>query len=124
MQTPPSVSGDPDDLEEARFRARMARVSLNGSTPRPRSRARDDEEEKSGGFRLGWMGWLVIDTLVVLGTVAAVVVWPPVESCRAQDKAVGFYAGDTVEKCIRRGVSQRISNADQRIKMMLRGSGQ
>ncbi|MFC6744360.1 hypothetical protein ACFQFG_04655 [Methylobacterium persicinum] len=65
----------------------------------------------------------MIDSLVVLGTVAAVVVWPPVESCRAQDKQVGFYAGDTVEKCIRRGVSQRVANADQRIKMLLRGSG-
>lgn len=123
MQIPPSASTNSDDLEEARFRARMARVSLNGAAPRSRSRDRNNEDEGKGGFRLGWVGWLVIDSLVVLGTVAAVVVWPPVESCRTQDKQVGFYAGDTVEKCIRRGVNQRVANADQRIKMLLRGSG-
>lgn len=122
MQTPPSVSGDSNDLEEARFRDRMARISLNGSASRQRSRARDGKE-RSGSFRLGWLGWLVIDGLVVLGTVAAVVVWQPVETCRAQEKTVGFYAGDRVEKCIRRGVVQRLSNADQRIKMILRASG-
>lgn len=113
-------------LEEARFRARMARVGSGGTTSvqRPR-RARDDdeEEEKGRGFRLGWFAWLLIDTAIVLGTVAVVVVWPPIEKCRAQDKEVGFYAGESVEKCIRSGVAERISNADQRIKMMLRGSG-
>lgn len=122
MPTPTSASTDPDDVEEARFRARMARVSLgsiSGSTGRPQ----EGEGQVKGSFRLGWLGWLVIDALVVVGTVAVVVVWTPVQSCRAQDKSVGFYAGETVQGCIRRGVVERIANADQRIKMMLRGSG-
>lgn len=116
------LSSETDKLDEARFRARMARVSEGGAMIRRRPRD-EDEEEASGRFRLGWFGWLVVDSLVVLGTVAAVVAWPPVQSCRTQDKTVGFLAGDSVQKCIRRGIGERLSNGDQRIKMLLRGSG-
>jgi hypothetical protein len=124
MASQNSASSD-EALEEARFRARMARVGSGAGASTPHSRrVRDDEEDEKGrGFRLGWFGWLLIDTAIVLGTVAAVVVWPPIETCRAHEKEIGFYAGETVETCIRRGVAERISNADQRIKMMLRGSG-
>ena len=122
MSAPLSRS-EADKLDEARFRARMARVSDGGAMPRRRRPMEDDEEEASGRFRLGWFGWLLVDSLVVLGTVAAVVAWPPVESCRAQEKTVGFLSGDTVEKCIRRGIGERLGNADQRIKMILRSSG-
>jgi hypothetical protein len=122
MATPTPASTE-EALEEARFRARMARVGSGMSVSGPRRSAEDGGEEKGRGFRLGWFGWLLIDTAIVLGTVAAVVVWPPIEKCRAHDKEVGFYAGETVEHCIRRGIVERISNADQRIKMMLRGSG-
>ncbi len=114
---------DADKLDEARFRARMARVSEGGAVPRRRRPREEEEEEQTGRFRLGWIGWFVVDSLVVLGTVAAVVAWPPVDACRAQNKTIGFLAGDSVEKCIRRGIGERIGNADQRIKMILRGSG-
>lgn len=121
MPIPASTTAPVDDSEEARFRARMAMVSAEGGARR--SRRNEEDEEKDEGFRLGWFGWLVVDTLIVVGTVVAVLAWPPVESCRAQEKSVGFYAGETVGQCIRRGIGERIVNADQRVKMMLRGSG-
>lgn len=119
MQPPASAA---DDSDEIRFRARMAKVT-SGASPRKRRREDEEDEEKDGGFRLGWFGWLLIDTVIVLGTIAAVLAWPPIEACRTQEKSVGFYAGETVGQCIRRGIGQRITNADQRIKMMMRGSG-
>ncbi|MCJ2012850.1 hypothetical protein [Methylobacterium sp. J-076] len=122
MPMRPAASPNADDLEEARFRSRMARASSGGAI-RPQRREQETEEDGRRRFRLGWFAWLLIDAFVVLGTVAIVVAWPPVEACRAQEKTVGFYAGDSVGRCIRRGIGQRISNADQRIKMILRGSG-
>ncbi len=62
--------------------------------------------------RLGWKGWLVVDSLVVLLVVAGVVAWPPIQPCRYQDQTVGFYAGDSVGKCIRRGIADRLDTAD------------
>ncbi|MEE7485280.1 hypothetical protein, partial [Methylobacterium oryzae] len=75
------------------------------------------------GLRLGWKGWLVVDCLVVLLVVAGVVAWPPVQSCRNQDQTVGFYAGDSVGKCVRRGIADRLDTADQRLKSLIRRSG-
>ncbi|MGU3467540.1 hypothetical protein ACLBXO_22085 [Methylobacterium sp. C33D] len=117
---PASTARASDALEEAQFRARMARVGPDGAhrTPR-RSRA----PERRRGLRLGWKGWLVVDCLVVLLVVAAVVAWPPVQSCRNQDQTVGFYAGDSVGKCIRRGIADRLDTADQRLKSLIRRSG-
>ncbi len=123
MPIPTSAASAPpiDDPEEARFKARMARVG--GESASRRSRQEGEDEEKDEGFRLGWFGWLVVDALIVVGVVIAVLAWPPVDACRAQEKSVGFYAGDTVGKCIRRGIGERITNADQHLKMILRGSG-
>ena len=36
---------------------------------------------------------------------------------------VGFYAGDSVGKCIRRGIADRLDTADQRLKSLIRRSG-
>ena len=118
---PPSsaVTGH-DALEEAQFRARMARL---GSDPASRRRPRNPRAAGRGGFRLGWKGWLVVDSLIVLLVVAAVVAWPPIQACRSQDKTIGFYAGDSVDRCIRRGIAERIDRADQRLKALVRGSG-
>ncbi|MCJ2058983.1 hypothetical protein MKL09_20865 [Methylobacterium sp. J-048] len=119
---PSSSSGAASDaVEEAQFHARMARLgtepeSRQGRRPGPRNLGR-------GGFRLGWKGWLVVDALVVLLVVAAVVAWPPIQACRHQDKTVGFYAGDSVDRCIRRGIAERIDRADQRLKALVRNSG-
>ncbi len=117
----PASSGRASDaLEEAQFRARMARVGPDGAHRTPR---RNRAPERRRGFRLGWKGWLVVDSLVVLLVVAGVVAWPPVQSCRNQDQTVGFYAGDSVGKCIRRGIADRLDTADQRLKSLIRRSG-
>lgn len=109
----------PDDLEAARFRSRMARVTTDRTGPR----RRPAQEDESRGVRLGWKAWLLIDVVIVAGAVAVAGVWPPLQACRAQANSVGFYAGETVGACVRRGVSERLTNADQHIKMLLRGSG-
>jgi hypothetical protein len=117
----PASSGRASDaLEEAQFRARLARVGPDGAHRTPR---RNRAPERHRGFRLGWKGWLVVDCLVVLLVVAGVVAWPPVQSCRNQDQTVGFYAGDSVGKCIRRGIADRLDTADQRLKSLIRRSG-
>ncbi|MGE8130025.1 hypothetical protein ACQKQD_23880 [Methylobacterium sp. NPDC080182] len=117
----PASSGRVSDaLEEAQFRARMARVGPDGAQRTPR---RNRAPERRRGFRLGWKGWLVVDCLVVLLVVAGVVAWPPVQSCRNLDQTVGFYAGDSVGKCIRRGIADRLDTADQRLKSLIRRSG-
>lgn len=114
----PSPGSLPDALEEAQFRARMARLGTE-----PQSRRRRPRDLGRRGFRLGWKGWLVVDSLIVLLVVAAVVAWPPIQACRHQDKTTGFYAGDSVDKCIRRGIAERIDRADQRLKALVRNSG-
>jgi len=108
---PASSSRAPDAIEEAQFRARMARVGPDAAN-RPARRSRAPARVR--GFRLGWKGWLVV---------AGVVAWPPIQSCRAQDQTVGFYAGDSVGKCIRRGIAERLDTADQRLKSLIRRSG-
>jgi hypothetical protein len=116
----PTPGNTPDAVEEAQFRARMARVGPDrGERRAPRSSA----SGRSRGVRLGWKGWLVVDGLIVLLVVAGVVAWPPVQACRQQDRTTGFYAGDSFDKCIRRGIAARIDTADQRIKSLMRGSG-
>lgn len=117
---PASSSRAPDAIEEAQFRARMARVGPDAAN-RPARRSRAPARVR--GFRLGWKSWLVVDCLVVLLVVAGVVAWPPIQSCRAQDQTVGFYAGDSVGKCIRRGIAERLDTADQRLKSLIRRSG-
>ncbi|MFF9551072.1 hypothetical protein [Methylobacterium fujisawaense] len=118
---PAASEGASDALEEAKFRARMARVGPEATNRPPRgSRA----PERGRRLRLGWKGWLVVDSLVVLLVVAGVVAWPPIQACRYQDQTVGFYAGDSVGKCIRRGIADRLDTADQRFKRLIRRSGQ
>ena len=98
------------------FEARLDR--LRGATGRRRT-----SEARKGGLRLGWKTWLAIDTSCLVLFLAAIVVWPPLSACRAKAYHVGLYAGDTVEKCTRRGVSERVDRADQRLKMLIRSSG-
>lgn len=118
--------------------ADRARARLNRIAPRPADadspfgdRRRDPDARQTrrhgtgrrGGFRLGWGGWLLIELGAVGVVAAAVLVWPPASACRDQEAKLGFYAGETLGKCIRRGVADRIDAVDQYVKMALRGSG-
>ncbi|MBP1180979.1 hypothetical protein [Methylobacterium sp. PvR107] len=116
----PTPGNTPDAVAEAQFRARMARVGPDrGGRRAPRSSA----PGRGRGVRLGWKSWLVVVGLIVLPVVAGVVAWPPVQDCRQQDRTTRFYAGDSFDRCIRRGIAARIDTADQRIKSLMRGSG-
>jgi hypothetical protein len=116
----PTSGNTPEAVEEAQFRARMARVGPDlGGRRAHRSRV----SGQARGVRLGLKGWLAVDGLVVLLVVAGVVAWPPVQACRQQDRTTVFYTGDSLDKCIRRGIAARIDTADQRIKSLMRGSG-
>lgn len=116
----PSAGQDP---EEAQFRARMARVGGAPGDGAVRRRRPGPAGPRGGGFRLGWKSWLAIDCTGVLLVLAGVVAWPPLRDCRHRNETVGFYAGDSVDKCVRRGIGERIARADQRLKMLVRGSG-
>ena len=135
MHAMPTAPRAPRGLTDAeRARARLDRIAAPAQTPdslsrpethgapaaprRPRHGAGRRE-----GFRLGWGSWLVIEILVIAIAAAAFLAWPPTSACREQEAKLGFYAGDSLGKCIRRGIGARIDDADQRLKMLLRGSG-
>lgn len=110
--------GDPGEAE--RFRERMARA---GASDPARGRRKARPGERKGGLKLGWKTWLAIDGIGLILFVTAVVVWPPLSACREKARDYGLYAGDTIEKCTRRGIAERLERADQRVKMLIRGSG-
>ncbi|AWN34898.1 hypothetical protein [Methylobacterium radiodurans] len=101
------------------FEARLAR-SGGPSINRRRGGLRPGEP---GRGRLGWKAWLVIDAVGLVLFLAVVVVWPPLSTCREKAREYGLYAGDTIEKCTRRGLAERFERADQRVKMLIRSSG-
>lgn len=111
-----------DPVEEAQFRARMAQYT-DGAGGRASHRSTGTRAKTGGGFRLGWKSRLALNCGVVLLTVFVVIAWPPFRACRHQQNTIGFYAGDSEDKCRRRGISQRFDLADQRIKGLIRNSG-
>ncbi|WP_375466392.1 hypothetical protein [uncultured Methylobacterium sp.] len=130
MRTIPAdtTSLPPLATDAERARARLKRIAP--MTPDAALGVPDDAPPRrrrppglARGFRLGWKGWLLIEGAAVALVLGLVIAWPPVRDCRAQDERTGFYAGDTVGKCIRRGIDARIDWADQRLKMAIRGSG-
>jgi hypothetical protein len=133
-----TISNDPGTqplLSDAeRARARLNRIAapahstdrLFSSEPRDTpalQRHRRHGTGKRDGFRLGWGGWLVIELLAIAMAIAFYLAWPPTAACRDQEAGLGFYAGDSLGKCVRRGVAARIDAVDQRLKMLVRGSG-
>lgn len=115
MQTP---SSEASTGQADRFEARLARSG--GPNARRRGRLRPGSSARGG---LGWKAWLVIDAVGLALFLAVIVVWPPLSACREKARDFGLYAGDTVEKCTRRGLAERFERADQRVKMLIRGSG-
>lgn len=95
----------------------------DGAGGRPSHRSADARAQTKSGFKLGWKSWLAIDCGVVLFAIFVVIAWPPFQACRHQQNTIGFYAGDSEDKCRRRGISKRFDLADQRIKGLIRNSG-
>jgi len=102
-----------------RFEDRLAR-SGGPNARRRRGALRPGEAGRRG---LGWKAWLVIDAVGLVLFLAVIVVWPPLSACREKARTYGLYMGDTIEKCTRNGLAERFERADQRVKMLLRGSG-
>lgn len=116
MQTSPShvQAGEADRLD--------ARLARSGG-PNARRRRGALRPGEGGRGKLGWKAWLAIDVLGLALFLTVIVVWPPLSTCREKARDYGLYAGDTIEKCTRRGIAERLERADQRVKMLIRGSG-
>ncbi|MBX9930438.1 MAG: hypothetical protein K2Y56_02685 [Methylobacterium sp.] len=71
-----------------------------------------------------WPLWAVFDILLLLLIVPLVVSVPPVLDCRRVHQDIGFFAENSFEKCARKGISERWEILDNRLKMLVRGSGQ
>lgn len=132
MSTEPAAQPHLTDADRAR--ARLNRIAAPAQSPdrllRPDTRdapapplRRRHGTGKREGFRLGWGGWLVIELVAIAVIATGFLVWPPTAACREQEAKLGFYAGDSLGQCIRRGVAARLDAADQRLKMLVRGSG-
>lgn len=102
------------------FEARLERTGGPNARRRRRGAPRPGEAGRRG---LGWKAWLAIDAVGLILFLAVIVVWPPLSACREKAREYGLYTGDTIEKCIRRGLAERFERADQRVKMLIRGSG-
>ncbi|TXM66451.1 hypothetical protein FV226_23455 [Methylobacterium sp. WL12] len=132
MSNDPGAHPLPSDAERAR--ARLNRIAAPAQSPNHliRSETRDTLAflrprrhgmGKRESFRLGWGGWLVIELIAIAIAAAGYLTWTPTSACREQEAKLGFYAGDSLGKCIRRGIAARIDDIDQRLKMLVRGSG-
>lgn len=130
---PPGTDAQPTLTEAEAARARLDRIARTAQEPvRPTpegARAADALRQRRHGagrregFRLGWGGWLVVELVVIAAIAGIYLAWPPTAACREQEATLGFFAGDTLGKCIRRGVAARIDDVDQRLKMAVRHSG-
>lgn len=131
LSTEPVAQPAPTDAD--RVRARLNRIAPRSAKPDSpfgdRRRAADARQPRRhgtgsrGSFRLGWGGRLLIELAAVGAVAAAVMVWPLAGACRGQEAQLGIYAGDTLGKCIGRGVAARIDALDESVKRAMRGSG-
>ncbi|KQT82913.1 hypothetical protein ASG51_17595 [Methylobacterium sp. Leaf465] len=108
----------------ARIREAIIRDGLR--TPRTVRRFRELEGEADAevrSFTLGWAPSLLLNLLLLTAPFALVIGLPPVLACRERAEQFGFFAGETLSGCAARGVRARIGRLDDRIKMLVRGSG-
>lgn len=81
----------------------------------------DDAEVR--GFRLGWKASLLLTLILLAMPLGLVIAVPPVMACRERAERLGFFAGDTLQACIEHGIAQRLTRLEQRVTMLVRGSG-
>lgn len=105
---------------------RQAIIREGLRTPRTVRRFRDVEgeaEPEVRSFALGWAPSLLLNLVLLTAPFALVIALPPVLACRERAAQFGFFAGETLSGCAARGVRARIGRLDDRIKMLVRGSG-
>lgn len=69
-----------------------------------------------------WLTRIVVHVGILAAIGAAIVLAPPLLSCREQ-AAIGFFAGDSYGRCTSRALAARMTALDQRLRMILLGSG-
>jgi hypothetical protein len=122
------VRDDPEPEAATRAQARLREAVIRDGlrTPRTVRRFRDPEDEVQGEaptFSLGWAPSLLLNLVLLTAPFALVIGLPPVLACRERAAQFGFFAGETLTGCAARGVHARIGRLDDRIKMLVRGSG-
>ncbi|MCJ2033639.1 hypothetical protein [Methylobacterium sp. J-068] len=116
--------------EEARARERAMRERLASGTSHVPSARRGPswsaalrEDEESRPISLGWKASLLLNLVLLTGPLGLVIALPPLLECRAREARFGFFTGETLGNCTARGIEGRLRRLDDRIKMLVRGSG-
>ncbi|MCJ2047492.1 hypothetical protein MKK58_23550 [Methylobacterium sp. J-078] len=103
---------------------RRSQAAPEGFATRMFAAARADDGAASGrGISLGWKTSLFVNLVVLVVPSGLVVALPPVLECRARAERFGFFAGETLNACAERGIRVRVKRLDDRLKMLVRGSG-
>ena len=100
-----------------------ARLKAGGHNNRRQATKPGDVEAGSGGSK-PWHLWVVFDLLLLLLIVPLVIAVPVVLDCRHKWDYAGFFAGQSFEGCINDGIAGRWNALDNRLKMIMHGSGQ
>ena len=74
-------------------------------------------------FSLGWKASLLLNLVLLGAPMGLVIALPPVLDCRERETHFGFFAGETFSGCAAHGIGRRLRRLDDRIKMLVRGSG-
>jgi hypothetical protein len=123
---------DASSEEEARSQARERALAarLDSATMQEFRRARSSTwrrasnvEAPAWDFRIGWKISLLLNLLLLGGPLVLAVALPPVMDCRDREARFGFFAGETLQSCSILKIGQRLRRLDDRIKMLVRGSG-
>lgn len=118
VASPPLADLEAGDRERV---ARMAASTLGrGAAPRLR---RGSETTEPRVFAAGWKMSLILDILLIASPLPLVLVVPPFLECWDRQAHVGFFAGESVGTCSRKGISERWNKLDNRLKMLVRDSG-
>ncbi|GJE18267.1 hypothetical protein [Methylobacterium marchantiae] len=105
-------------LENRRHMGITARDLTDG-----RDAGRADDGVQGFGSQAAWLLGILAGIVMILGTVLAVLALPPVLDCRNRSEQ-GFFVGQTYGKCVSTELSARWNRLEERVKMMVRRSGQ
>lgn len=108
------------DLDTRMAERRRATGSVRDLTRPDRGRT---DFEKPFLSPLGWLIAVILNIALVLAIGLGAVLVPPLMSCREQS-ARGFFAGDSFQGCVGRGISVRFQDLDGRLRRMILHSGQ
>lgn len=112
---PPTARSGGAQLRDTLYRPRLVRSFHRA--------ARKGEEAEVRTVTLGWVASLVLNLFLLAAPFGLVLALPPVLACRDREEQFGFFAGETLTSCSTAGIRERVRKLDDRIKMLVRGSG-